>query len=306
MESRATSHEIMQTKRQIQQLLTSAGASPKKRLGQHFLIDLNLMRLLVDSANINSNDIVLEVGCGTGSLTEALIERAGMVLAVELDRTLSEITKTQLVNAENVEVINADILENKNTLSRTVTNSLESARKKYHGRILLVANLPYNAASPTILNLVTGSTVADAMFVTVQKEVADRMIAAPASSDYGTLSIFLSAVGHVKTIRVLKPTVFWPQPQVDSVMVSFVRDRAKLKRIENMELFSQTVHLFMGHRRKTLTACSKLARGELAKIDNWPEIFEICSINPAQRPEQLGAENYIAIANLSSGILTST
>jgi len=297
---------IMQTKRQIQQLLTSAGASPKKRLGQHFLIDLNLMRLLVDSANINNNDIVLEVGCGTGSLTEALIEKAGMVIAVELDRSLAEIAKSRLANAENIELINTDILESKNTLSYTVTKALESARKKYHGRILLVANLPYNAASPTMLNLVTGPMVAEAMYVTVQKEVSDRMTAIPASSDYGILSIFLSAAGDVKTIRVLKPTVFWPQPQVDSAMVSFVRDQAKLRRIENMELFSQTVHLFMGHRRKTLMACSKLARGKLAKIDNWPEIFERCSINPAQRPEQLGAEDYIAIANLSSNILTST
>lgn len=296
----------MQTKRQIQQLLASAGVRPKKRLGQHFLIDLNLMRLLVDSANINNNDIVLEVGCGTGSLTEALIEKAGMVIAGELDRTLAEIAQSRLANAENIELINTDILENKGTLSRTVTNALESARKKYQGRILLVANLPYNAASPTILNLVTGPTVADAMYVTVQKEVADRMTAVPASSDYGTLSIFLSAAGDVKTIRILKPKVFWPQPQVDSAMVSFVRDQEKLKLIENMEFFSQAVHLFMGHRRKTLMACSKLARGKLAKIDNWPEIFERCSINPAERPEKLGVDDYIAIANLSSCILTNT
>jgi 16S rRNA (adenine1518-N6/adenine1519-N6)-dimethyltransferase len=296
----------MQTKRQIQQLLASAGVRPKKRLGQHFLIDLNLMRLLVDSANINNNDIVLEVGCGTGSLTEALIEKAGMVLAVELDRKLAEITKSQLANAENIELINTDILENKNTLSHAVTNALESARKKHHGRILLVANLPYNAASPTMLNLLTGPTIAEAMYVTVQKEVSDRMTAIPASSDYGILSILLAAAGNVKTIRVLKPTVFWPQPQVDSAMVSFVRDHAKFKRIENMEFFSQTVHLFMGHRRKTLMACSKLARGKLVKIDNWPEIFERCSINPAQRPEKLGADDYIAIANLSSCILTNT
>jgi len=296
----------MQTKRQIQQLLASAGVHPNKRLGQHFLIDLNLMRLLADSANINNNDIVLEVGCGTGSLTEALIEKAGMVIAVELDRKLAEITKSRLANVENIELINTDILESKNTLSHIVTNALESARKKYHGRILLVANLPYNAASPTMLNLLTGPITAGAMYVTVQKEVADRMTAVPASSDYGTLSIFLSAAGDVKTIRVLKPTVFWPQPLVDSAMVSFVHDQAKLRRIENMELFSQTVHLFMGHRRKTLMACSKLARGKLAKIDNWPEIFERCSINPAQRPEQLGAEDYIAIANLSSSIITST
>ncbi len=295
----------MQTKRQIQQLLASADASPKKRLGQHFLIDLNLMRLLVDSANINNNDIVLEVGCGTGSLTEALIEKAGMVIAVELDRTLAKIAKSRLANAENIELINTDILENKNTLSHTVTNVLESAHKKYHGRILLVANLPYNAASSTMLNLVTGPRTADAMYVTVQKEVADRMIAVPASSDYGSLSIFLSAAGDVKTIRILKPTVFWPQPQVDSAMVSFVRDQEKLKRIENMEFFSQAIHLFMGHRRKTLMACSKLARGKLAKIDNWHEIFERCSINPTERPEKLGADDYIAIANLSSSILTN-
>jgi len=296
----------MQTKRQIQQLLVSAGVRPNKRLGQHFLIDLNLMRLLVDSANINNNDIVLEVGCGTGSLTEVLIEKAAMVIAVELDRTLAEITKSRLANVQNIELINTDILENKNTLSHTVTNALESARKKYRGRFLLVANLPYNVASPTMLNLVTGPRTADAMYVTVQKEVADRMTAVPASSDYGTLSIFLSATGDVKTIRVLKPTVFWPQPQVDSAMVSFVHDQEKLRRIENMEFFNQTVHLFMGHRRKTLMACSKLARGKLAKIDNWPEIFERCSINPAQRPEQLGAEDYIAIANLSASILTNT
>ncbi len=301
----------MQTKRQIQQLLVSAGVRPNKRLGQHFLIDLNLMRLLVDSANINNNDIVLEVGCGTGSLTGALIEKAGMVIAVELDRNLVEIAKSQLANAENIEFINTDILENKNTLSYIVTNALESARKKCHGRILLVANLPYNVASPIMMNLVTGPRVADALYVTVQKEVADRMTAVPASSDYGTLSIFLSATGDVKTIRVLKPTVFWPQPQVDSAMVSFVRDQAKLKRIENMEFFSETVHLFMGHRRKTLMACSKLARGKLAKIDNtgginWPGIFERCSINPTQRPEELGAEDYIAIANLCRDILTDT
>ncbi len=296
----------MQTKRQIQQLLASAGASPRKRLGQHFLIDLNLMRLLVDSANITNNDIVLEVGCGTGSLTEALIEKAGMVIAVELDRTLAEIAQSRLANAENIELINTDILENKNTLSRTVTKALESARKKNQGRVLLVANLPYNAASPTILNLVTGPMVADAMYVTVQKEVADRMTAGPASSDYGSLSIFLAAAGDVKTLRILKPTVFWPQPQVDSAMVKFVRDQEKLKRIENMEFFSQAVHLFMGHRRKTLIACSKSACGKLAKINNWPEIFERCSIDPKQRPENLGADEYIAIANLSSCILTNT
>ena len=293
----------MQTKLQIRALLSSAGVFPNKRLGQHFLIDLNLMRLLVDSANIQKDDVVLEVGCGTGSMTEALAEKAGSLIAVELDRNLSEIAEKQLVTSENIEIINADILESKNALSQTVIKALDLAGRKCPGRMLLVANLPYSAASPVIMNFITGPTIADGMYVTVQKEVADRMTAAPASSDYGILSIFLAAAGDVKTIRTLKPTVFWPRPQVDSAMVCFVRNRAKSDRIENIELFSETVHLFMGHRRKTLLSCSKLARGKLAKITDWPEIFEKCSICPTKRPETLSHEDYIAIANYAGNSL---
>jgi 16S rRNA (adenine1518-N6/adenine1519-N6)-dimethyltransferase len=287
----------MQTKRQIQQLLASAGVSPNKRLGQHFLIDLNLMRLLVDSADIQSNDVVLEVGCGTGSLTEALTQKAGMTIAVELDSNLTQIAEKQLAGTENLELINADILQSKHAISRTVAKALAQAREECTGRILLVANLPYNIASPVMANLVTGPTTADSMYVTVQKEVADRMTAAPGTGDYGILSILLGATGDVKTIRVLRPTVFWPQPQVDSAMVCFVRNREKSGLIANMDLFGEVASLFMGHRRKTLMACSKLARGKLGRIANWPGIFEKCSIDPKKRPEELAPEEYVAIAN---------
>jgi len=287
---------IMQTKRQIRQLLESAGVRANKRLGQHFLIDLNLMRLLVDSADIQKNDLVLEVGCGTGSLTEFLAVKAGRIIAVELDRNLIEIAREQLVKTENIDFINSDILKNKKTISYTVTNALNNARKRCCGRLLLVANLPYNVASPVMLNLITGPVIADGMYVTVQKEVVDRMTAAPGSREYGILSIFMGATGTVKTIRRLKPAVFWPQPRVDSAMVGFVRDRAKACRIANMELFSEIVSFFMGHRRKTLLACSRLGHGRLIKVHNWSEIFEKCSINPAHRPDQLCPKNYLALA----------
>ena len=293
----------MQTKRQIRDLLSSAGVSPNKRLGQHFLIDLNLLRLLVDSANIQKEDVVLEVGCGTGSMTEALAEKAGRVIAVELDRNLSEITGKQLSDAENLQLINTDILESKHILNHTVVSALALAREECRGRILLVANLPYDVASSLLMNLITGPTIADAMYVTVQKEVADRMAAAPASGSYGILSIFLGATGDVKTIRTLKPAVFWPPPKVDSAMVGFVRNKAKSDRIANMELFSKIVHLFMGHRRKTLLSCSKLARDRLEKNANWPEIFGQCCINPKQRPETLSPEDYIKIANYTGNSL---
>jgi 16S rRNA (adenine1518-N6/adenine1519-N6)-dimethyltransferase len=287
----------MQTKHQIRQLLSSAGIRPNRRRGQHFLIDLNLMQLLVDSANIQKDDIVLEVGCGTGSMTELLAQKAGRVIAVELDRNLSEIAGKQLQDAKNIILLTADVLENKHSLNQTVADALALTRKQCRGRILLVSNLPYDAASSLMMNLLTGPTIADAMYVTVQKEVADRMTAAPACKNYGILSIFLGATGKVKTIKTLKPAVFWPQPKVDSAMVSFVRNREKSDRIADMVLFGEIVHLFMGHRRKTILSCSRLALGKLAQITNWPEIFEQCNINPTRRPETLSPEEYISIAN---------
>jgi len=288
----------MQSKQRIQQLLASAGIQPNKRLGQHFLIDLNLMRLLIDIAQIRDTDIVLEVGCGTGSLTGSLAAKAGKVIAVELDAAIGGIAKRQLANHKNVEIIHTDILANKNAISPAVINTLESARKEYLGRILLVANLPYNTASAVMLNLLKESITAEAMYVTVQKEVADRMTAQPGSKDYGTLSIFLAATGDVKIQRLLKPTVFWPQPKVDSAMVSFVRSEEKAGRISDMKLFSEVIALFIGHRRKMLKACTKLVAGRLAEVENWPDIFEYCSIDPHNRPEQLCPENYITITNL--------
>jgi 16S rRNA (adenine1518-N6/adenine1519-N6)-dimethyltransferase len=256
------------------------------------------MRLLIDSAHIRNDDVVLEVGCGTGSLTAGLAEQAAYVIAVEADKTLAEITERELESQKNVNIINDDILKNKHTINPTVAKAIESSCKKHKGHFLLIANLPYNVASPVILNLAKGPTTANCMYVTVQKEVAERMTATPGSNDYGTMSIHLAATGDVKIERILKPSVFWPRPKVDSAMVRFIHRNDKARRIQNMDIFSEVVNLFMGHRRKMLKACTKLAQKKLKKVNNWHEIFENCSINPKHRPEQLSPEDYIAIANL--------
>jgi 16S rRNA (adenine1518-N6/adenine1519-N6)-dimethyltransferase len=288
----------MHTKHHIQQLLASAGISPNKRLGQHFLIDLNLMRLLVDSADIASEDVVLEVGCGTGSLTQALAQKAAKVIAVELDETIADIARAELRQIDNVHILHTDILQTKHTISRAVTEVLDQACKDCPGRLLLVANLPYNVATPVMVNLISGPLVADAMYVTVQKQVADRMTASPPGKDYGGLSIFLSATGDVKTIRVLKPTVFWPAPQVDSAMVGFVRRKEKAARIEDMDLFGRLVSFFMGHRRKMLKACTKFADDSLPAVNDWQRLFERAHIDPTSRPDHLHPEQYITLANI--------
>lgn len=293
----------MQTKTDIQRLLTGAGVEPNKRLGQHFLIDLNLMELLLSNANITENDIVLEVGSGTGSLTGELVKRAGKVIAVECDDVLAEITKQHLRNAKNFEMVIADVLENKNTINRQVIEKVLSAQQEIFGRLLLVANLPYNVASSVMMNLLTGEIVADEMIVTVQKEVAHRMAAEADSDDYGTLSIFLAAMGQCRVLRKLSPKVFWPPPQVDSAMVRFDRDLKKVAEIHNIELFRQVINLFMGHRRKMMKACVKHADGKLANIHSWQDVFTRAFIDPHHRPEELSAADYVAIANLCNEML---
>jgi len=120
----------MQTKRQIQELLSAAGVSPNRKLGQHFLVDLNLMRLLVDSAQISRRDVVLEIGTGTASLTEALAEQAGYVVTVELDRTLAGIAQSRLAGAENVQIINADVLSGKGTINPIVAEAVADAQTR--------------------------------------------------------------------------------------------------------------------------------------------------------------------------------
>jgi 16S rRNA (adenine1518-N6/adenine1519-N6)-dimethyltransferase len=288
----------MQTKQQIEQLLASAGISPNKRLGQHFLIDLNLMRLLVEAAHIHPDDIVLEVGSGTGSLTQETAARAAKVICVEIDATFVKIATKQLADRENVKIIHGDALENKNELNKELTAELEKACEENFGRVLLVSNLPYNVAASVMLNLITGPAIADAMYATVQKEVAERMVASPSGEEYGTLSIFMAATGNVKIFRKLPPTVFWPRPQVESAMVQYERDKEKVAQIMDMELLQEVVGLFMGHRRKMLKACVKFAEGRLAEIHHWDDIFSRSFVEPQHRPEDISAENYIAIANL--------
>jgi 16S rRNA (adenine1518-N6/adenine1519-N6)-dimethyltransferase len=172
-------------------------------------------------------------------------------------------------------------------------------------RLLLVSNLPYDVASAVMMNLVKGPVTADAMAVTVQKEVAERMTARPGTRDYGTLSIFLAATGSVELLRVLKPSVFWPPPQVDSGMVRYIRDEQKGRRIRDMHLFGQVVGLFMGHRRKMLRACAKQATPELGGRDLWLEIFARHSIDPTRRPQELSPERYVELANSCHALLSA-
>lgn len=288
----------MQTKQDIQRLLAGAGTQPKHRLGQNFLIDLNLMRLLIEAAHLNEQDVVLEVGTGTGSFTEGIAEQAGHVITVEYDDVLHGIAGTQLKRFDNVTQFNRDVLENKNMIAHEILEAVKQKQESFAGRFLLVANLPYGAGTSVMANLITGPISADGMYVTVQKEVAERMAAIPNHDAYGTLSILMAATGAAHILRKLPASVFWPRPQVESAMVSFERDPAKVEQIHDMRTFQQIIAMFMGHRRKMLKACTKLVEGRLEHIRNWNDIFDEAVVDPHCRPEELTPKQYINIANL--------
>jgi 16S rRNA (adenine1518-N6/adenine1519-N6)-dimethyltransferase len=287
----------MQTKQQIQQILAGIGARPDKKLGQNFLIDINLINFLLDKAGITEKDTVFEIGCGTGTLTEGLAERAGRVVVVEYDKLLSAAVADMFADNERVTIINGDALNGKNAINAEAVELIGESKELLGGRVLLVANLPYNIAASAMMNLVFGPPKADAMYVTIQKEVAQRMAADINDELYGILSVVMKATGSVKILKKLGSAVFWPAPKVDSAMVEYVEMPEKIASIKDMSVFKAVVSLFLGHRRKTLRACTKLGDERLRNIKDWPAVFEAAGIDSQLRGEKLSPEMFVMLAN---------
>lgn len=281
------------TKQDIQRLLQNAQVRPRRRWGQNFLIDLNLMRLLVDHAGIDKSDVVLEVGTGTGSLTSLLAARAAHIVTVDIDPALSRIARDELVDFENITFFHCDALANKNTIAPDILTAVCETSKSFGGNYKLVANLPYQIASPLMINLILHRQMPAGIYVTIQAEVADRILAKPGSKAYGMLSIFMQATGQVRQLKRLSPQVFWPMPKVHSAMITWKPDQSKLAAIKSLTALRQCIDLLLGHRRKKIKTC--LERG-LSGSD-YTSILEQLDIDPHIRGELLWPEQYVELAN---------
>ena len=283
----------MHTKNQIEQFLAELNTFPHHKWGQNFLIDLNLMQMVPDSIEIKKDDLVLEVGHGTGSLTSLLAERAGQVVAVDIDPDMHTIASRELAELSNVNLILADILKKKSQIDPEIMSLVRDKKQLCPGRFLLIANLPYNVASPLIMNLITETPSLDGMSVTVQEEVADRMAAGPEKpKDYGKLSIILGATGEIKKVHILKPHAFWPPPTINSAIVSWIRsNRLAMPEIKSLK---QTTDLLFGKRRKQLQSC-------LPKDEHKARLVEKirnAGIAPDLRAEKLTIEQFIKISSI--------
>ena len=272
---------MAQTKHEIQALLAGAGTEPRHRFGQNFMIDQNLVRLVADAGQIAPSDLVIEVGPGTGTLTEELLARGAEVVAVEIDRDLAGLLRERFSENPKFRLIEGDALAGKHALNEELQAALRRGTK-------LVANLPYNIASPLVVELLIAGV--EVLVFVVQKEVGDRLKAKEGSDDYGPLSVMAQMLSRVEVLRKLPPGAFWPPPKIDSALVKMVRADQLGERANE---FSRFVAAVFGARRKTLRKAL-----ERAEVDADAVIAKL-GLDPQRRAEELPPEMFWAMFELS-------
>lgn len=273
-----------------------AGIRPVTRYGQNFLIDLNLIDVLIDAATLTKDDVVLEVGTGTGALTGMMVERAAHVVSVEVDGRLHQLASEELVDHENKTLLLQDALHNKNTISETVLQAVRDALESTGASSFkFVANLPYNIATPLISNLLLTDITPSLMVVTIQKELADRIVAEPGTKDYGALSVWVQSLCEAEIVRILPPTVFWPRPKVHSGIIRVRPDEAKRAAIPDLPFYHTFVRSMFFHRRKFLRSVMIAAFKKELKKPNIDNVMERMQLGTDARTEQLSVEKMLAL-----------
>jgi len=259
-----------------------------KSLGQNFLIDQNILDNIVDGAQILKDDYVIEVGPGIGSLTQNIAERAESVVAIEIDRNLIPILKETLKEYPNVEVVNADVL--KLDLHKLIAEKCEGKKVK------VIANLPYYVTTPIIMKFLEEKVPVQSLTIMIQKEVADRMQAKPGTKDYGSLSIAVQYYCDPKILFKVPPTVFIPQPKVESTVITLDVLQEPKVYVEREDLFFALIKDAFGKRRKTLLNALSSGGLELDK-DLLKEVLSLSNIDENRRGETLTIEEYGLLAN---------
>ena len=240
------------------------GFNFKKGFGQNFLIDTNVLDNIADAAGITSEDTVLEIGPGFGSLTQTVAERAKKVISLEIDTKLIPILNETLADYNNIEIINKDVLK---------CDIDELSREKNDGKpFKVVANLPYYITTPIIMDMLEKHSAVTSMTVMVQKEVAERMQAGPKSSDYGALSVAVQFYADTNIDMIVQPSCFMPRPKVASAVITLkLRDKPSVD-VKDKKLFFHIVKCAFGQRRKTLlnTLCNQgnfnMTKEEISEI----------------------------------------
>jgi 16S rRNA (adenine1518-N6/adenine1519-N6)-dimethyltransferase len=285
-----------QTRSFLMRRFEEAGIRLRTGLGQNFLVDPNLQRLLLKTAQLSPDEVVLEIGTGTGSLTILMASQAAAVITVEIDPRLFQLAGEELFRLENVTRLELDALKGKNRLNPAVLEAVAERLRAAPGRrFKLVANLPYNVATPVLANMLSLDTPPQAMTVTIQKELAGRITARPGTKDYGALSIWMQSQCRPQIVRVLPPEAFWPRPKVSSAILQVVLDQQLRGRIADRAFWHDFLRAMFSHRRKVLrTELLGAFKGRLDK----PQVDRILAqqrLDGSLRAEQLGVASMLAL-----------
>ena len=262
----------------------------QKKFGQNFLIDTTVLDRIISSAEIMKEDCVLEIGPGIGTMTQYLAERAGSVVAVEIDKALLPILEETLQDYDNVTVINDDIL--KVDINRLV-------EEKNGGRpIKVVANLPYYITTPIIMGLFESHVPVESITVMVQKEVADRMQVGPGTKDYGALSLAVQYYAKPYIVANVPPNCFMPRPKVGSAVIRLTRHAETPVQVDDEKLLFQIIRASFNQRRKTLANGLKNYEGLSFEKETIEAAIAECGFSPSVRGEALSLEEFAKLANV--------
>jgi len=285
-----------QTLSYLRGLFEAFGLEARSKLGQNFLIDLNLLDLVVRTADLGKSDSVLEVGTGTGSLTARLSDLAGAVVTVEIDRTLQPVARQVVGERTNVRSIFGDALAGKNELNPEMIAAWDEATTAAGcTRRKLVANLPYVIATPLISNLLIRRDDIERMVVMVQWEIAERLRAAVGTKDYNALSVLVQSIADVEVVRKVLPANFYPRPKVDSAIVKITPNRQKRARVGDVPRFRLFLRDLFVHRRKNLRqALSGWPGGRKDKSEVDAKLGAL-AIDGTLRSEALDVEQHLRL-----------
>ena len=259
-----------------------------KKYGQNFLIDGEVLEAITEASEIEKEDVVLEIGPGIGALTEFLAKAAGKVIAVEIDDKLIPILRDGLSLYENVEIIHSDIME----------VDLPELLKEYEGkRIKVVANLPYYITTPVIMMLLTGDVKFSSIFLMVQKEVAERLVAESGTSQYGAVTLAASYYADCNIVGTVPPSCFFPRPGVDSALIKLDCYEKKPIEVKDEKHMFSLIRASFNQRRKTLANGIKNFSGFDYSSDEIKTALEKSDLKPDIRGEKLSLTDFAKLSD---------
>lgn len=259
----------------------------KKRFGQNFITDPGILNKIVSTGDISSEDIVVEIGPGAGTLTKAIAREAGQVIAIEIDKDLLPILEDNLAEYENIKIIEGDALKiDLDKLVEEITGQLKPYK--------IVANLPYYITTPLVMHFLESGFNIKRIVIMVQKEVAQRFTAEPGTKDYGSITVSLNYYTQPRIAFVVSRNVFTPKPDVDSAVVDLVVREEPLYQVNNIDILRRLIKAAFNQRRKTLGNALKTLNTEKDLI---LQILEEANIDPKRRGETLTLEEFVRIAN---------